>query len=285
TAWTLLAAGNFDRALQALDLLLVYDPTSPIVPEIKQLRGKVKIQMRDWKEAENEFLALRREFDDLSKNLGRALEGKADAAEYFAAVAAEDLQHFSLGAVMPVEAVPVAETLPRAVQTVDLANDVGETEQMLFETQTLLARMEEAVDAKERARLFTDLGAHLSSLDSSDIEIIELKEQLLVLARTGVAGTGLADIEAQRKALRKRVDNPLGDDRSRDDVSEGLRERAEQLHQLDLTVQALRAQLVASERYYEQTRHEQRIDPQGFLTQAAELRDEIAELEREVATM
>src|SRR5690606_39169421 len=178
TAWTLLAAGNFDRALQALDLLLVYDPDSPIVPEIKQLRGKVKIQMRNWPEAENEFLALRREFDDLSKHLGRALEAKADAAEYFAAVAGADMQHFSLGAVMPVEAVPVAESLPRAVQTVELANEVGEVEQMLFDTQALLGRMEEAVEAKERARLFTDLGAHLSSLDSSDLDIIELKEQL-----------------------------------------------------------------------------------------------------------
>jgi tetratricopeptide (TPR) repeat protein len=285
TAWTLLAAGNYDRALQALDLLLVYDPNSPIVPEIKQLRGKVKIQMRDWQEAENEFLALRREFDDLSRNLGRALEAKTDAAEYFAAVAAEDMQHFSLGAVMPVEAVPVAETLPRAVQTVELANEVGEVEQMLFETRTLLERMETAVRAKERARLFTDLGAHLSALDSTDVEIIELKEQLLVLARAGVSGAGLADIEAQRKGLRKRVDNPLGDGSSRDDVSAALRKRAEQLHQLDLTIQALRAQLIATERYYEQTRNDQRIDPQGFLNQAAELRDEIAGLERDVAIM
>ncbi len=285
TAWTLLTAGNYDRALQALDLLLVYDPDSPIVPEIKQLRGKVKIQMRDWQEAEGEFLALRREFDDLSKNLGRALEGKGDAAEYFGAVAAEDMQHFSLGAVMPVEAIPVAETLPRAVQTVELANEVGEVEQMLFETRTLLARMEEAVEAKERARLFTDLGAHLSSLDSTELEILELKEKLLILARVGVSGAGLVDIEAQRKALRKRVDNPLGDGSSRDDASAGLRDRAEELHKLDLTVQALRAQLVATERYYEETRKDQRIDPEGFLTQAAELRDEVAELEREVASM
>lgn len=285
TAWTLLAAGNHDRALQALDLLLVYDPDSPIVPEIKQLRGKVKIQMRNWPEAENEFLALRREFDDLSKHLGRALEAKADAAEYFAAVAGADMQHFSLGAVMPVEAVPVAESLPRAVQTVELANEVGEVEQMLFDTQALLGRMEEAVEAKERARLFTDLGAHLSSLDSSDLDIIELKEQLLVLARAGVSGAGLADIENQRQALRKRVDNPLGDGSSRDQVSSGLRKRAEQLHQLDLTVQALRAQLVATERYYEQTRDQQRIDAQGFLNQAAELRDEIAALEHDIELM
>ena len=285
TAWTLLAAGSYDRALQALDLLLVYDPDSPIAPEIKQLRGKVKIQMRDWQEAEGEFLALRREFDDLSKSLGKALEAKNDAAEYFAAVAAEDMQHFSLGAVMPIEAVPVAENLPRAAQTVELANDVGDTEQMLFETRTLLARMEEAVEARERARLFTDLGAHLSSLDSSDLEIIELEEKLLVLASAGVSGAGMSDIESQRKQLRKKVDNPLGDGSSRDAAGGALRDRAEDLHQLDLTVQALRAQLIATERYYDQTRKDQQIDPQGFLTQAAELRDEIAALEAEVATM
>ena len=285
TAWTLLRAGSYDRALQALDLLLVYDPNSPIVPEIKQLRGKVKIQMRDWQEAENEFLALRREFDDLAKRLGRQLEAKADAADYFSAVAAEDMLHFSLGAVMPVEAVPVAETLPRAVETVDLANELGEVELMLFETRALLAKMEAAVEAKERARLFTDLGAHLSSLDSIDLEILELKERMLARSRRQVRGSGVADIEAQRKALRDRVDNPLGDGSSRDDTGKNLRDRAEELHHLDLTVQALRAQLIATERYYEQTRKDQRIDPEGFLTEAAALRDEVAELERTVAEL
>lgn len=285
TAWTLLAAGSHEQALQTLDLLLVYDPDSPIVPEIKQLRGKVKIQRRDWTGAEGEFLELRREFDELSKRLGKSLEAKGDAATYFSAVAAEDMLHFSLGAVMPAEAVPVAESLPRAVQTVDLANEVGATELMLFETRALLARMEEAVRAKERARLFLDLGAHLSSLDTADLDLLDVKEKLLASARAGVGGAGLAEIESQRRALRKKVDNPLGDGSSRDDASEVLRERAEEVHQLDLTVQALRAQLVATERYYDETRKDQRIDPQGFLNQAAELRDEIAALELEVATL
>jgi tetratricopeptide (TPR) repeat protein len=285
TAWTLLAAGSHEQALQTLDLLLVYDPDSPIVPEIKQLRGKVKIQRRDWTGAEGEFLELRREFDELSKRLGKSLEAKGDAATYFSAVAAEDMLHFSLGAVMPAEAVPVAESLPRAVQAVDLANEVGATELMLFETRALLARMEEAVRAKERARLFLDLGAHLSSLDTAELDLLDVKEKLLVSARAGVGGAGLAEIESQRRALRKQVDNPLGDGSSRDDASEVLRERAEEVHQLDLTVQALRAQLVATERYYDETRKDQRIDPQGFLNQAAELRDEIAALELEVATL
>jgi tetratricopeptide (TPR) repeat protein len=285
TSWTLLAVGSHEQALQTLDLLLVYDPDSPVVPEIKQLRGKVKIQRRDWTGAEGEFLELRREFDDLSKRLGKSLEAKGDAATYFSAVASEDMLHFSLGAVMPVEAVPVAESLPRAVQAVDLANEVGETELMLFETRALLARMEEAVQAKERARLFLDLGAHLSSLDSADLDLLDLKEKLLIKARSGIGGAGLADIEQQRRALRKQVDNPLGDGSTRDDAAALLRDRAEEVHQLDLIIQAQRAQLVAAERYYDETRKDQQLDPQGFLNQAAELRDEIAGLEREVAEM
>jgi tetratricopeptide (TPR) repeat protein len=113
TAWTLLRAERFEQAVQALDLLLIYDPLSPIVPEIKQLRGKIRVQQRDYKSAEEEFLGLRREFDKLAGQLGRRLSAKGDATEYFAAVVGEDMEHFSLAAVLPAGAIAVARTLPR----------------------------------------------------------------------------------------------------------------------------------------------------------------------------
>jgi len=50
-------------------------------------------------------------------------------------------------------------------------------------------------------------------------------------------------------------------------------------------VAQLRAQLVATERYYDETRADQKIDHQGFLTQAAEMRNEIGTLEREAETL
>ena len=59
---------------------------------------------------------MRREFSELNKRLGKALEGKTDAAAYFAVVVGEDMEHFFLDAVLPIEAVPVAEGLPRAVE-------------------------------------------------------------------------------------------------------------------------------------------------------------------------
>lgn len=283
TAWTLLRADRFEQAVQALDLLLIYDPESPIVPEIKQLRGKIRVQQRDYKSAEEEFLTLRREFDRLSTQLGRKLSAKADATDYFAAVVGEDMEHFSLASVLPVGALAVARSLPRAVQAEDLAKDVGVLERELADTRNLLARMEEAVRAKDKARLFNDLAAHAAGLDNVEDDLVAVEEALI--AR--IAGDrDLGAAERKRLALKDKVERPLGDktDTQRRAVIR-LQRLAEQAHKLDLVVASMRAELVATERYYEETRKEQKIDHQGFLKDAAARRDEIAAHEAEVAAV
>jgi hypothetical protein len=82
------------------------------------------------------------------------------------------------------------------------------------------------------------------------------------------------------------VDRPLGTktDKQRLAVTR-LQRLLEKAHKLDLTVAAMRAELVATERYYEETRKEQKIDHQGFLKEATTMRDTIAELEGEVVNL
>ena len=282
TSWTLLRAGHHDRAIQALDILLIYDPDSPLVPEIKQLRGKIKIQQRNYQAAEKEFMTLRREFDRLAKGLGRTLEQRGDASRYFAAVVGEDMEHFSLAALLPVAALPVARALPRALQARDIARLTGEVERELVETRALLTRMEEAVGAKQRARLFTDLAAHLAALNTAEMELTDAREQLVRRVVGRRPTRSLQTLERQRVRLRQRVDNPLGPrDASRASTLDRIQTLGEKVHKIELIVSALRAQLVATERYFEDTRNRQKINHQAFLTQAADLRDEMAALEQE----
>ncbi len=282
TAWTLLVGQQYEQSIQALDLLLIYDPQSTIAPEIKQLRGKIKIQQRDYASAEEEFLTLRREFDRLGKQLGRKLSTQGDARAYFAAVVGEDMENFSLSSLLPVAALPVARSLSSAVHAESLAKQVGYLRRELDETRDLLARMEEAVQAREKARLFNDLGAHAAGLDNVDKDLLELREELVFRLAGKLKGSALDRLEAQRRKLRARVDEPLG---KRGNAYRKMVARidtlGEQAHKLDLFIGSMRAELVASESYYEQTRKEQKIDRQGFLKQAAELRNEIAALERE----
>ncbi len=284
-AWTFLRAGSFDRAEHALDLLLIHDPDSPLAPEIKQLRGKVKIQRQDYAGAEKEFLELRRGFDELAKKLGRRLAVQQDAARYFAAVIGEDMAEFRLDAVLPVRAVTLAQTLPRARQAVKIVQDVGMLEHELRATRGLLARMEEAVRARERARLFTDLGAHLAGVDTTAGELLEVRAALL---RRVAAGRRVdrARLDATLKTLRLRVGVPEGSrEGSRSAMVAKLQALARRAHQLELTLAGQRAQLIAAERYYEQTRRDQKIDHSAFLSQAAELRQIIGALEDDLAEL
>ncbi len=282
TAWTLLRAQDYEQAVQALDLLLIYDPDSPIVSEIKQLRGKIRIRERDYTGAEQEFLALRKEFDELRTRLGRKLEGQATSAAYFSAVVAEDMRHFTLDAVIPVAAVGIAKTLPRTVQAETVANEVGVLQDELFETRALLAKMEEAVRAPERARLFQDLAAHLGAIDGSSVDLVDLEEDLIQRLRVKNNTPRAQLLEEKRRQLRVGVDKPV-QGASRSEVSDRITTLGELAHRAELTVAALRGQLVGTERYYEQTRKQQKIDQQAHLKEAAALRDEIGALENEVA--
>ncbi|MEM6295297.1 MAG: tetratricopeptide repeat protein [Myxococcota bacterium] len=282
TAWTLLGNKQYEQAIQALDLLLIYDPNSPISAEIKQLRGKIKIQQRDYAAAEEEFLTLRREFDRLGTQLGRKLSTQADARAYFAAVVGEDMENFSLTSLLPQKALPVARSLDSAVHAEALAQEVGYLRRELDETRDLLARMEEAVQAREKARLFNDLGAQAASLDNVDNELLEVREALVFRLAGTLKGSALDRMESQRRKLKARVEEPLG---TRGTAYRKMIARidrlGEQAHKLDLFIVEMRAGLIAAETYYEQTRKDQKIDRQGFLKQAAELRNEIGALEQE----
>ena len=279
TAWTLLRAGRNEGALQALDLLLVYDPTSPIAPEIKQLRGKIRIQERDWKGAEGEFLALRREFAALGRQVREKLRSQADAQAWFSAVVAEDMEHFTIAAIMPVDAAQLAESLPRAVQGRELARDVGSLAVELDDVRALLAKMETAVRAKERASLFEDLNALMAAADAAELQLVEIQEGILARTLAKAKSPALDKLDQKRAKYRKVVDEYDSGPKSSGERQRKLRRLAEISHNYDLAIAALRAQLIASERYYDETRERQKLDHAAFLKQAADLRDEIAALE------
>ncbi|TPV93676.1 MAG: hypothetical protein B7733_19195 [Myxococcales bacterium FL481] len=281
TAWTQLRAGRFDSALQTLDVLLVVVPDNPIVPEIKQLRGKLKIQQRQWKAAEEEFIALRREFAELSQALAQHLRAQGEAARYFAAVAVQEAEHFSLTSVIPPEAVPMATRLSFARRAETAAVDLGTLQRDIDDARGLLARMEEAVSARQRARLFNDLGGFVAAIDTAALELVELQERLIERAQSRARRTKIpAELGRAQRRLRARLDDPTVANDTREVIEARLEEVSEAVHRYDLMIAGLHAQLVASEDYYDRTFDRQRISNEGFLNQASELREAVAQLEQ-----
>jgi len=280
TAWTLLELGLAEQASQALDLLLEYEPRSPIAAEIKQLRAKVKILARDYVSAQTEFLALRTEFSKLAKTLGAKLRTQGNAGEYFAAVVSDELEHFSLRVILPETAVPVAEGLASANAAVTLARDTGYLVRQLDDLRELLSLMEQAVAARERGRLFSDLGAHVASLDNVDIELVAIREALIGRL-VAAAKTTSASGEGIRRSLKRQLDaanDPTGIERRK--IVATLEHLEEQQRALRRVTDGLRAELVATEHVFGSNPQPSERSSQIFLEQAARLRRELVELER-----
>ena len=279
TAWALLRAGRPEVALAALEQVLAVSPDSPVVPEALQMRGKLQIQQRDWKAAEAEFTALRRDFEARARGLAGALTVEADAAAYYTAVAASDGPEFKLDALLPRAALPLARGLRRAAQAENLARETGAVARMLTDTRDLLARMEAATRASERARLFVDLGAQWSALDQASFALADAGERLLAHVGAKLEARSFAALEQRRREQRAPLDT-LRTGRSARERS--ISELGAPLAELDAEAASLRARLLALE-------HAQlgsgRPRNAAFFSEAAALRTALAEAESGAAEL
>lgn len=279
TAWALLRAGRHEVALSALDVVLAHDPDGPVAPEALQLRGKLHVQQRAWKDAEKEFTGLRRTFEGRAKSLAAALTVEADAAAYYTAVARGEGPEFKLEALLPRGAGVFADTMRRAAQAEHLARETGALERTLRETRDLLARMEVAAQASERPRVFTDLGAHWTALDGAAFQLAEACEQLLARAGQKLEPSGYRKLESQRAASRGLLDAVRGGNSKKEKL---LARAAAALREVEGDVAGLRAQLLALER--SQLTSGRPRTP-AFFAEATALRAALADSEAEAAAL
>jgi len=281
SAWALLAAGRDEQAIAALDQLLLADPRSAISIEVKLLRGKAKIRARNYAEAEDEFVALRHGFETTRERLAAALQRKADTTGYFAAVVGDQMELFALDAVLPQEAIPVADSLPTAESAVKLAREAGALERELSEVLDLLARMEDAVASPHKAVLFGDLGAQVAALDHVERELLAVRTQLVFrLAARSKSGYGGA--EGQRRALEQQVDAPVPvSGLSRRRIVGALGQTMETLRGVEYGIGVVRAELAGIEHEFAANAAKLPAGAhQAFFGEAEVLRTELATFDR-----
>ncbi len=267
-AWALLRAGRPEVAVAALDLVLSLAPDGPIAPEALQLRGKLQIQQRAWKAAAVEFAALRGDFEARARALAGALSVEADAAAYYSAVARSDGREFKLDALLPRGALGLARGLRRAAQAEQLARETGAVDSMLGETRELLARMETAAQASELPRLFVDLGAHWTAIDSSHLELVDAGEQLLTRGGTRPDPAQRRGLDALRTGRSARA-------RKISDLGELVPPLADEAAALRARVVGLERAQLASGRPRSAT----------FFSEAAALRSELADSEAALSSV
>ncbi len=281
SAWVLMRADRFALANEALGRLLSLEPDGKLAPEIRQLRGKLKILQGDHAGAEEAFAELSAEFE----RQGRAIGATVAPPSYFAAIAGADMEGFDLASVIPQASVAIARTLPRASQAEAISQTVGELDREIVQLRAQLARMESAIVAPERVRLFTDLGAQTAALDRAEGDLVEVMEGLCAEAGKEIDAKSFAELEGRRSKLRAKLDDPLGEEGRLRSPQRRIDRIHDFLEELMAAHAAIEAQVVAAEHGLLSSASRKATLSEPQIEAVIEMRGALAELDREAAEL
>lgn len=274
SAWVAIKAKEYRRALRQLELLTLAQPDSLVIPEAKLLMGNLQIRVGDHAPATKWFEKTRAEFEPVQKRLDEILRGSEDPSAFFRDQIKKNLSKFDVGLVVP----KPADRWLRADKDVgrfsSLATDVGELQRSLRETEDTVSRLEKALSGPQRYNVDPLLSQSRAGAVQLTGEIIGLRRQLAdaMLGAVTPASSAdelrqVADYAKRRGDLEKDVARVLafaGSKSRGDAIRAQINEIDKRAAELLVHLEGLRKQRAAIEKYYAQTKKQQKIAPEQF---------------------
>ncbi|MBK8480851.1 MAG: tetratricopeptide repeat protein [Proteobacteria bacterium] len=297
TAWVYIKQQRLDAALRALDLLVLAQPDSSLVPEVSILRGNLLIRLGQWGRASQLFAKLHDRFDPARETMAALLAKHSDLTTFFNALLARDLERgagaLALAAEVPRLVNDWVKELPPVRRGLAVVGDLGDLSATLDQGDRILKRVQSVIDSPQRLRVFAGYAAAREATVELENRLAQLRQRLLRRERDltypllGPAERGqLAQLARERAALDGQISKlPT------DPASFGRRARAREarvaeleaeLSRIGLTVANVRAQLVAVEKFFADSPSGR--DPtirQGFEREASTIRAAVVALDRE----
>jgi tetratricopeptide (TPR) repeat protein len=308
-AWTFIKAKEWQKAYRALDLLLLANPETTDAPTLRLLMGNLNLRMNNFFLASDAFGKVRDEFEPVHRQLQQVIvKAQADPA-YFDNLVGKSLDKFDVAAFVPPSAARWVRAEPDVARMTALANNVGEMQRDLSDSQKLVERIDKAMKGPGRAGIFPDLAsARTKSIEMLNATVdIRQKvggkmRKLIDPSLSAEERKQLDMIAVQRDQLQRMLTNaPTTDAEAKSHeaaMRAGYGDLDKQASDLNVEIQSLDAQLVAIDSYYRSSRGEQRMRPeeiQGYLrdlrsaidelhTLHDQIREQIADASREAST-
>ncbi|MCC6751726.1 MAG: tetratricopeptide repeat protein [Deltaproteobacteria bacterium] len=292
--WAFVKAGEFQKASRALDLLMLAHPDSPFIPEVRVLQGNLLIRLKEWGKATDLFSKTREQFHPAQARMAGLLATHKDPNVFFDALLARNTGEMSITIQVPELALNWVKELPNVGRALGVVTDVREMQGSVSESKELIERLERAINSPARIKIFPEFAsARTSSLELENRvaharrRILAEERRLIEPVATGTERDQLASLYGKRATLERLIEKLPVDAAgisSREQTKIGqlvLLDR--QISELQVMVQSLRAQLVASEKYVRDTAKSAKADArESFRKETDEVRSIIAGLQAEV---
>jgi tetratricopeptide (TPR) repeat protein len=288
-AWTFIKAKEWQKAYRALDLLLLANPETTDAPSLRLLMGNLNLRMNNFFLASDAFGKVRDEFEPVHRQLQQVIVKAQSDPAYFDNLVGKSLDKFDVAAFVPPSAARWVRAEPDVARMTTLANNVGEMQKDLADSQKLVERIDKAMKGPGRAGIFPDLAtARTKSIELLNATV-DIRQKVAGKMRKIIDPTlspeerkQLDAIAVQRDQLQRMLTNaPTTDAEAKaheNAMRSGYGDLDKQASDLNVEIQSLDAQLVAIDTYYRSSRSEQKIRPEDIQGPIRDLRAAIDEL-------
>ena len=298
-AWAYIKAKKMPQALRALDLLVLAQPDSPFVPEVKVLQGNILIRLKRWGRATDLFTQTRDKFVPVNKRMKQLINEQTDPNVFFDVLLARNLGSGSLALTVkiPKLAVRWVKEKQDVKRAMNLVKDMRDVRQSIDDSKRLITRLEQTINSPAKIRIFPGFATSARHAVEIDNRLTKVRAAILAREHALVAGVANAEEQAQLAALKgKRAgleDSVAQLPQTHQEFVKRTKKQVtdivvleKRLSRLSVTVQAMKAELIAAEKYFSDTAGSKSAGARkSFADEAKNIRNQIDAISKELQTV
>ncbi len=272
TAWAFVRKGEFQRAKNATDILLLVAEDSVLAPEAKILQGTLLAKLQKYDEATDTYNQVINTYAPVRDEIDALLTVNKDPVKYFDELLQRNDRNLDVTTLLPPVALKWASTRRDVADAMQIIGDLEAGRRGVEESNDIAARILKALDERG-LEVFPLMQEGYTKADAVDSQITRAQESLTRIEGFLVASylsedqrKELETAKANVESLRGRVDTLPTNDQEVQARREKIRARAQEVDQeafrLGIEIQSQYAQLAAITKYVDDTRATRKNTPE-----------------------
>jgi hypothetical protein len=271
--WVYVKNKEFNKALRALELLSLADPTSERMPDVRILEGNLRIRKaqrvaeegkgnskEEYDRATEVFELTRENFRGSHERLKEVVASNEDASGFLAQITGRSSETFEVASTLPEVAAAWLRQQPEVARVVTIETDLGQIHDEIEEAEKTIDRLEAAINTPSKVNIFPSLATKRYRSTEILEDTFSIRAQLARHERALVDKYSDASERAsldQRQATRRKLVEEL---KALPDSDKGEGDRIglargrftkleERAAEVSTVIDVTEAQLVALEKY------------------------------------
>ncbi|MFY0565189.1 tetratricopeptide repeat protein [Archangium lansingense] len=294
-AWVHVKKGDFEKAKNATDILLLVGPESPIAPDARILLGHLQLKLRKYEEATATYEELISTYKPVHDQVDTLLKANQDPVAYFDKLLARNERTLDITTLLPPMALKFATTQVEVADAVRMQKDLDSSRQGVDESKDIATRILQALDERG-LQVFPELQEGYQRADAVDSALVRAEQWLVQVEGDVLRGrlqpeelTALEGVRREREALGVRLASLPTNQQELEARRERMQARVDELDrdafQLGFELQSMSAISTAVRKWLEDTRAERTSQPEDekeFLAQLHNEEQTVGALEAEL---